>query len=273
MRRRVSRKRRVRCANGDVRVPPGVRGNPVRRRVRRVRRRARTMRALTNASAASWSDADEAYEIVETTCECSDEYMGANCTIPCPCAPGAFGRGACVVDSLEAAGAYGDVTDEELGECACDPGWVGEDCSVPCPACVANQGDCAPPPGFEKGVGRALADVDADVTHVSEAARRRRWTRFAWREYARVARRKQTIWGGRDTRGRIVPCRARRARLERARRTARARARRGSSETRATSSVPGTACWCSPNSTPRTTSPRSTHSRAFRGTRGWRRAV
>ena len=128
--------------------------------------------ALTNASAASWSDADEAYEIVETTCECSDEYMGANCTIPCPCAPGAFGRGACVVDSLEAAGAYGDVTDEELGECACDPGWVGEDCSVPCPACVANQGDCAPPPGFEKGVGRALADVDADVTHVSEAARR-----------------------------------------------------------------------------------------------------
>ena len=128
--------------------------------------------ALTNASAASWSDADEAYEIVETTCECSDEYMGANCTIPCPCAPGAFGRGACVVDSLEAAGAYGDVTDEELGECACDPGWVGEDCSVPCPACVANQGDCAPPPGFEKGVGRALADVDADVTHASEAARR-----------------------------------------------------------------------------------------------------
>ena len=128
--------------------------------------------ALTNASAASWSDADEAYEIVETTCECSDEYMGANCTIPCPCAPGAFGRGACVVDALKAAGAYGDVPDEELGACACDPGWVGEDCSVPCPACVANQGDCAPPPGFEKGVGRALADVDADVTHASEAARR-----------------------------------------------------------------------------------------------------
>ena len=173
VRRRVSRKRRVRCANGDVRVPPGVQRNPAATSRRRSATGATDERRWTAASAASWSDADEAYEIVETTCECSDEYMGANCTIPCPCAPGAPRTRRVRRRLARSRRGVRRCDGRRLGDARATRGGSGRIAACRVPRVSRIKGTARPRRG-SKSAGRALADVDADVTHAPEAARRKR---------------------------------------------------------------------------------------------------
>lgn len=107
-------------------------------------------------------DTDLDYAEQSWTCVCSDDYMGELCDIPCPCAGFGLAHGACEVD--EAKRLSGAFANDELGKCACDSTHTGEDCSVPCPPCTLNQGDCAPPVGYEAGVGAAVAAIYADIT-------------------------------------------------------------------------------------------------------------
>lgn len=109
-------------------------------------------------------------------CLCSDDYMGPNCTIPCPCAPAGFGFGTCATSNDTS------LADVDRGVCVCEermdastnravPAYAGRDCSLPCPECVFGRGECVAPAGFEAGVGAALFAISSDATFASEAAR------------------------------------------------------------------------------------------------------
>ena len=118
--------------------------------------------SLTDFSASTWQPATQEYLLIDTVCTCTDDYLGANCTIPCPCAKGGFGKGTCAVDLAKLE--LDEYPDEELGICLCQDGYVGSDCTIPCPACVADQGTCQPPIGYEDGVGQTLVELSATFT-------------------------------------------------------------------------------------------------------------
>mgnify|MGYP003971670567 FL=1 len=118
--------------------------------------------SLTDFSASTWQPATQEYLLIDTVCTCTDDYLGANCTIPCPCAKGGFGKGTCAVDLAKLE--LDEYPDEELGICLCQDGYVGADCTIPCPACVADQGTCQPPIGYEDGVGTTLVELGATFT-------------------------------------------------------------------------------------------------------------
>ena len=125
--------------------------------------------SLTAFSASTWQPDTQEYLLVDTVCSCVDDYMGANCTIPCPCAKGGFGKGTCAVDLVKLES--GEYPDDELGVCICQDGYVGADCTIPCPACVSGQGTCRPPIGYEAGVGATLLDLAATYVGSTLAAK------------------------------------------------------------------------------------------------------
>ena len=126
---------------------------------RRPRRAARELFADGVFSLHVAAPDTQEYLLVDTVCSTVDDYMGANCTIPCPCAKGGFGKGTCAVDLVKLE--TGEYPDDELGVCICQDGYVGADCTIPCPACVSGQGTCRPPIGYEAGVGATLLDLAA----------------------------------------------------------------------------------------------------------------
>ena len=117
------------------------------------------------------TDTDTDYVDHTTLCVCSNDYMGEFCDIPCPCAGFGLAFGTCAVDEDKVA--TGLFENSELGKCVCDEMHTGEDCSVPCPPCTEEQGDCAPPVGYEKGVGEIIKVIYEDITSYASPQERR----------------------------------------------------------------------------------------------------
>ena len=173
--------------------------------------------SLTAFSASTWQPDTQEYLLVDTVCSCVDDYMGANCTIPCPCAKGGFGKGTCAVDLVKLES--GEYPDDELGVCICQDGYVGADCTIPCPACVSGQGTCQPPVGYEAGVGTTLLDLAATYAGSTLAAKVFEAPSTA---RARATPPSRTSSAGLDTPATTARCRAGRATWASARWTERA---------------------------------------------------